>query len=75
MCKKSKEERIRDKISEHFDDKLDIRSFVSVNTSLALLLGLMLNKEQQLLFKMNRAHTISKESEKSDKGGRMVDYY
>ena len=59
LCKKSREERIREKISEHFDDKLDIRSFVSVHTNLALLLGLMLNKEQLLLLKMNKAHTVS----------------
>ena len=61
LCKKNREERMREKISEHFDDKLDIRSFVSVHTNLALLLSLLLNKEQLLLFKMNRAHTVSKE--------------
>ena len=74
LCKKSREKRIREKISSRFDDKLDIRSFVSVHTSLALLLGLMLTKEQLLLFKVNRVHTISQDLAKSDRDGTKDNY-
>lgn len=45
FCKKNKEQRMREKITGHFEDKLDIRSFVSVNTNLALMLSLLFTKE------------------------------
>ena len=51
--------RLREKITKRFDDSLDIRSFVSVQTNLAILLNLLLTKEQMLLFKLNKSHAIA----------------
>ena len=71
--KKSKKERLREKITERFEEKLDIRGFVNMHTNLALILSLMLTKDQMLLYKLNRAHTVSKESLKSSKGKQKDD--
>ena len=57
--RKSREMRLRDKISQSFDDTLDIRSFVSVQTNLGILLNLLFTKEQMLLFKLNKSHSIA----------------
>lgn len=46
-------------MAEHFDEKLDIRSFVKVHTSLQLLLNTLLNKQQKVCFRLNKAHTIA----------------
>ena len=48
---------------ERFEEHLDIRSFVSIHTNLALLLSMLLTKEQLLLFKNHRVHSINEESE------------
>ena len=48
--KKNREARLREKVVNRFDDSLDIRSFVSVGTNLAILMSLLLKKEQLLLF-------------------------
>ena len=64
LCGKNREMRLRDKVVSRFDESLDIRSFVSVRTNLAILMSLLLKKEQLLLFKLNRNHTISHKSKK-----------
>ena len=51
--------RLREKITQRFDDTLDIRSFVSVQTNFATLISLLLTKEQMLLFKLNKNHSIT----------------
>ena len=51
-----------------------------MHTNLALMLSLMLTKEQMLLYKLNRAHTVPKELSKNGKGrqkdafGRVIKY-
>ena len=45
LCKKDRKQRMRDKVAENFDESLDIRSFVSVQTTLALLMSLLLSKK------------------------------
>ena len=44
-CRKSREMRLRKKITQRFDETLDIRSFVSVQTNFATLIRLLLTKE------------------------------
>ena len=68
LCGKNREMRLREKVANRFDDSLDIRSFVSVRTNLAILMSLLLKKEQLLLFKLNRSHTISHQPKKEDSG-------
>ena len=60
--------RLREKITQRFEDTLDIRSFVSVRTNFATLISLLLTKEQMLLFKLNKSHSITKK--KADKIGK-----
>ena len=55
---------MKKKITERFEDQLDIRRFVSAQTNLALLLKIMLSNSQALLFKHHRARTVSSSSEK-----------
>ena len=50
LCKKDRKARLKEKALESFDQNLDVRSFASVNSNLALLIWLLLNKEQILLF-------------------------
>ena len=51
LCReRSKKQRLKKKTTELFENQLDIRSFVSVQKNLALLIWLMLTKEQRLLF-------------------------
>ena len=50
-CMKSKKVRLQEKVSSRFEDMLDIRSLVNLQTNLALLLPLLLTDEQALLFK------------------------
>ena len=58
--------RLREKISKRFEDTLDIRSFVSVQTNFAILLNLLLTNEQMLLFRLHRGHSISKKEQYFD---------
>ena len=46
---------------KHFEKHLDIRSFVGVPTNLALVLSLLLTKEQLLLVQHHHARAISEE--------------
>ena len=55
---------MKNKITERFEDQLDIRRFVSAQTNLDLLLQLLLSNSQALLFKHHRARTVSSSSEK-----------
>ena len=64
LCGKNREVRLRKKVLSRFDESLDIRSFVSVRTNLAIMMNLLLKKEQLLLFKLNRSHTISHQPKK-----------
>ena len=41
-----------------------------MHTNLALMLSLMLTKEQMILYKLNRAHTVSKAAVKNGIGGQ-----
>ena len=66
FCKKSREARLREKVVDRFDESLDIRSFVSVRTNLAILMSLLLKKEQLLLFELNKSHTISHQPKKEE---------
>ena len=50
LCKKSREMRLREKAAARFEDSLDIRSFVQVYTNLAMIIDLLLTKEQKTLF-------------------------
>ena len=45
LCGKNREMRLRERVAKRFDDSLDIRSFVSVRTNLAILMSLLLKKE------------------------------
>ena len=68
ICKKKKEMKLREKTAARFEEHLDIRSFVSVHTNLALLLSLLLSNEQLLLFQNHRAHAILQKKNSKDKG-------
>ena len=68
LCKKRKEIKLRKKAAARFEELLDIRSFVSVHTNLALLLSMLLSNEQLMLFQNHRAHAILQKRKKDDKG-------
>lgn len=69
-CKKKRVRRLQGAIAEHFDERLDIRSFVRVHTSLNLLLNTLLNKQQKVCFQLSKAHAVAvkKDSSSSDSG-------
>ena len=67
FCKQDRESRIRQKAYETFDGQLDVRSFVSVNTNLAILLWLLLSKEQMLLFSHHHDRSVTLENKSSKK--------
>ena len=58
-----------EKIIQRFEETLDIRSFVSVRTNLAILLSLLMSKEQILLYQLNESHSILEKPKKKDSGG------
>ena len=45
ICKKTKEQKLKERSLELFEDQLDVRSFVSVKKNLTLLIWLLLSKE------------------------------
>ncbi len=47
------------KVTERFDEQLDIRSLARVRTNLALLLRILFSDEQLLLFRHQRRRSIS----------------
>ena len=54
------------KALQRFDDSLDICSFLSVRTNLALLISILLSEKQQLLFAYQNKRTISGSKISSD---------
>ena len=69
-CKKDRQTRISEKVSERFDEHLDIRSFHSVHSNLAMTLKLIFNKEQLTLFNYQARRAISSlQIEKEDVSG------
>ena len=50
IFRKDKQQKIRENAMERFERPLDIRSFVSVYTDLALLVKLIFSDQQALLF-------------------------
>ena len=52
-----------ERIAARFEEHLDIRSFDSVYTNMALTLNLLFTKEQLVLFKHHYARTIPKDAE------------
>ena len=52
--------RLRERTVAHFEENLDIRSLMRVNTNFSLALQLIFNKEQLLLFSHQYARTIPK---------------
>ena len=67
ISKNKKEMKLRKRTAARFEENLDIRSFVSVRTNLALLLSLLLTNEQLLLFQHHRAHAILEKESNKDK--------
>ena len=60
--------KLRKKTAARFEEHLDVRSFVSVHTNLALLLSMLMSNEQLLLFQNHRAHSILWKKSKDYKG-------
>ena len=58
---------MQEKISARFEETLDIRSFVSVRTNLAILLSLLMSKEQMILYQLNENHCILETTKKKKK--------
>ena len=54
--------RLREKAAARFEDSLDIRSFVQVYTNLAMILDLLLTKEQKTLFQYSKVRSVSENS-------------
>ena len=54
--------KLRDRAVEKFEQHLDIRSFVSVNTNLTLLIWLLLSKEQLVLFQHHHKRAIKQKA-------------
>ena len=59
---------MRKKTATRFEEHLDIRSFVSVHTNLALLLSMLLSDEQLMLFQNHRAHAVLQKRKKNEEG-------
>ena len=66
FCSKNRKRRLEQKALARFNQQLDIRSLASVHQNLALLLSLLLSKEQALLFKYQQARTIHLTSSESE---------
>ena len=60
---------MQEKISARFEETLDIRSFVSVRTNLAILLSLLMSKEQMILYQLNENHCILETTKKKSGEG------
>ena len=67
FCKKDRELQYKRRAESLFEDNLDIRSFVKLQASLALMQSLFLTTEQALLFRHNRARVISSHLVKEEK--------
>lgn len=69
ICKDSKQLRLRKKALDRLENMLDIRSFFKVHTNLAILLELLLSKEQLILFKSQRQRALHYSKDGQDKSG------
>ena len=56
--KEKRKGRLREKVEARFEDSLDICNFVSVYSSLSLMLSLLFTPEQLLLFQYQKAHYV-----------------
>ena len=66
LCRKDHyKQKVREKALANLEDQLDIRSFLSVNKNLSLLVWLLLSKEQLLLFNHHNDRAVT---EYADKG-------
>ena len=63
FCKKDRKMKLIERMATRFEENLDIRSFVSVNTNMALTLNMLFTYEQLVLFKHHFARTIPKYAE------------
>ena len=59
ICGPDRELRQMKKVNKHFEDQLDIRSFVRVRTNLKILLGLLYSDEQIMLFRAQRRRSVT----------------
>ena len=66
FCGKKREQKVRKMVAERLEKQLDIRSFMSTNTNLSLLLSLLFSETQLLLFKHNKLRTLETGSSDSD---------
>ena len=71
ICGKNRQVKLRKKAADRLTKHLDIRSFASVETNVALLLSLLLTDKQRLLFKHN-ALRVLRDSTKSGTSGEDV---
>ena len=51
ICGQDRQIRLWRKVTKRFEEQLDIRSLVKVRTNLALLLRVLFNDEQMILFR------------------------
>ena len=63
LCKKDRQTRYKERADDLFTASLDIRSLLKLQATQALLLHLLLTKEQNFLFKQGRARTIARQLE------------
>ena len=66
-CGKNRRVRLREKSAARYQEHLDIRSFVSVETNLTLLLSLLLNRQQLTLFKSNQMRALLDKDDTKEK--------
>ena len=58
--------KLKEKTLEYFEEKLDVRHFVSMHKHLALLLWLLLDKKQLLLLRIHRYNAVSLKEKNKD---------
>ena len=63
ICKKDRHYRLRKKAFNRLDKMLDIRAFFKMQTNLALLISLLMTKEQTQLFQHHRARALHYEKD------------
>ena len=71
---RQRESNLRKKTTEMFEKQLDIRSLVSVNLNLSLLLSLLLNRQQMRLFKSNSLLSVHQDERDSKDSSSDSDY-
>ena len=59
ICRKDRSYRLQRRAIDKFDSQLDIRSIVKTRIDLSILLGLLLSKEQLILFRNQHARAFA----------------